>query len=78
MASDGRESRPWDFLDPNTEYAPKNVQEDRYKICKSCTLFNSVLKTCTACGCFMNLKTKLAHSYCPKGKWETYSKKDNS
>lgn len=72
-----KESRPWDFLNPNTEYAPKDVQEDRYRICESCTLFNPVLKKCTACGCFMQLKTRLAHAYCPKDKWGSYSDEDN-
>jgi hypothetical protein len=69
MSYDGREVRPWDFLKPNTEYAPKDVQDFRYEICKSCTLFNTAIKTCTACGCFMQLKTKLAHASCPIEKW---------
>ena len=61
--------KPWDFLDPNTEYADKEVANERYSICQECPLFNKTTKTCTECGCFMAAKTKLALAVCPVGKW---------
>lgn len=61
--------KPWDFLDPNTEYAEKDVANERYSICQECPLFNKITKTCTECGCFMAAKTKLLHAVCPVDKW---------
>lgn len=61
--------KPWDFLDPNTEYADKDLADERYSLCLDCPLFNKVTKTCTECGCFMAAKTKLALAVCPIGKW---------
>lgn len=49
-------------------YAPAEIQEARYDICKSCPSF-SILKTCKECGCIMPLKTKINGSNCPIGKW---------
>lgn len=43
--------------------------DKRYEICQSCDTFNSFLKTCRKCGCFLPAKVKLASSKCPKGKW---------
>ena len=28
------ETRPWDFINPNTEYVHKTVADKRYEICK--------------------------------------------
>lgn len=67
VSSDG--VKPWDFLDPNTEYADKDVANERYAICQECPLFNKTTKTCTECGCFMAAKTKLLHAVCPVDKW---------
>ena len=63
---------PWSFLNPNTEYVPEEIQKSRYEICTSCELFNTTIKTCKACGCFMHLKTKLLAASCPIGKWSYY------
>ena len=64
-----REVRPWDFLNPNTEYATDEVQEQRYAVCKTCPELINLTKTCKQCGCFMPAKTKLLHAYCPLNKW---------
>jgi hypothetical protein len=61
--------KPWDFLDPNTEYADKDLANERYSICLECPLFNQTTKTCSECGCFMAAKTKLQLASCPVGKW---------
>jgi hypothetical protein len=62
-------TRPWDFIDPKTEYAEESVSKERYSICSSCPEFIKSTKQCKKCGCFMALKTKLKDAECPIGKW---------
>lgn len=62
-------SSPFDFFKKSTEYVPVEIQESRYSICTECEHFFAVSKQCLKCGCFMHLKTKLAHAECPIGKW---------
>jgi hypothetical protein len=64
-----RVARPWDLLNPNTEYANSKVAKERFDICKSCPKLIKKIKVCEECGCFMALKTKLLHAECPIGKW---------
>jgi len=64
-----RNVKPWDFLNPNTEYAEEDLAESRYDICKSCPELIQMTKTCKKCGCFMSAKTKLLNATCPIGKW---------
>jgi hypothetical protein len=61
--------KPWDFLNPNTEYANAETSKLRYDICKGCPEFINLSKQCKKCGCFMSAKTKLAQATCPIGKW---------
>jgi hypothetical protein len=63
------DTRPWDLLNPNTEYAPEIEADRRYDICKSCPELIDLTKQCKQCGCIMSLKTKLQHATCPLGKW---------
>jgi hypothetical protein len=62
-------ARPWDFLNPNTEYVDQDLANGRYEICKGCPELIKATKQCKQCGCFMAIKTKLAHASCPIGKW---------
>lgn len=62
-------ARPWDFLNPNTEYADNALANGRYQICKACPELIKATKQCKKCGCFMAAKTKLAHASCPIGRW---------
>ena len=62
-------TRPWDFIDPNTEYAEESLSQERYSICSACPEFMKSTKQCKKCGCFMALKTKLKDAECPIGKW---------
>jgi hypothetical protein len=64
-----REVRPWDFLNPKTEYADEKLSKDRLSICYTCPQLIKTTKQCKKCGCFMHLKTKLAEATCPLGKW---------
>lgn len=63
------EVKPWDLLNPKTEYVLDEEANSRYEICKSCPLLNSTTKTCKECGCFMPAKTTLKYATCPLGKW---------
>lgn len=63
------ETRPWDMLNPNTEYAEKEEAERRLSICKACPRLINATNQCKECGCIMTLKTKLLHAECPIHKW---------
>ncbi len=63
------ETRPWDVLNPNTEYVEPSVAEERFSICKACPQLIAATHQCKQCGCFMALKTKLSKAVCPLGKW---------
>ncbi len=61
--------KPWDLINPNTEYVDSSISSARYDICKRCPELFDLTKQCKKCGCFMALKTKLAEATCPIGKW---------
>ena len=61
--------KPWDIINPNTEYATKDLAEKRYNVCKFCPELIKISKQCKKCGCFMAIKTKLEKATCPIGKW---------
>ena len=42
----------------------------RATICKDCEEYNSTIKTCKNCGCFMPAKIIFVSSKCPKDKWQ--------
>ena len=63
------DTRPWDLLNPNTEYAEESEAARRYDICKACPELIDLTKQCKQCGCMMALKTKLQHATCPINKW---------
>jgi hypothetical protein len=62
-------TRPWDMVNPNVQRTSEAEAERRYSICEACPRFVKLTKQCKECGCFMNMKTKLAEAVCPIGKW---------
>ena len=64
-----RQTRPWDLINPKTEYASEEEADARLDICKQCPSLIKATTTCKKCGCFMNMKVKLLNSKCPIGKW---------
>lgn len=46
---------------------PKNISEERLGICSQCEFYKE--QRCTKCGCQMRVKTTMATSRCPIGKW---------
>ena len=65
----GNSVKIWDLLNPNKERSTTEDVDSRLSICKSCEHFIKLSNQCKKCGCFMNLKTKLADATCPIGKW---------
>lgn len=63
------ETRPWDIVNPNTEWASEEKSAKRYDICKACPELIKLTNQCKKCGCFMVAKTKLELATCPLGKW---------
>ena len=47
-----------------------DIIEKRFSMCQGCEHFIKATSQCKKCGCFMKVKTKLATSRCPIGKWE--------
>jgi hypothetical protein len=63
------ETRPWDFINPATQYVSEEEASARFSICESCPFLIKATSQCSKCGCFMNLKTKLQKATCPVGNW---------
>jgi hypothetical protein len=67
--SDPNSVKPWDIINPETEWATDEVKDFRYDICKKCPEFLSATTQCKQCGCIMKIKTRMAQATCPIGKW---------
>jgi hypothetical protein len=63
------DTRPWDVINPKTEWVHEEVASQRYSICNSCPEIIKLTKQCKKCGCLMSVKTKLENAVCPIGKW---------
>lgn len=63
------DTRPWDLINPNTEWASDELSVERFSICKQCPKLIKTTSQCKECGCFMKAKTKLQKATCPLGKW---------
>jgi hypothetical protein len=59
-----------DFFKKFANYfkADVDIIVSRINYCKNCPFITPKFR-CTKCGCFMKLKTTLAHAKCPIGKW---------
>ena len=52
-----------------TAVAEPDVAHHRIEICNSCEFLLEITRNCKKCGCFVDVKTKLAHTSCPVKKW---------
>jgi hypothetical protein len=43
--------------------------QQRIAVCLDCEHLKKPLNRCELCGCFMNIKTRIYKSKCPKGLW---------
>lgn len=62
-------TKPWDTLNPNTDWMTEEGAQARLDICLSCDKLVKITKQCKECGCFMKLKVKMTRAVCPLGKW---------
>lgn len=63
------------------EHNDKELTEFRLSVCQSCDQFDREDRTCTVCGCFMDIKAplrtnktavfggKIEETHCPLGRW---------
>lgn len=63
------DTRPWDVLNPATEWVDDEKSSERFSICKACPELIKLTSQCKKCGCMMKIKTKMAEATCPIGKW---------
>ena len=54
----------------NKFFVPKDIYEDRIKVCKGCHYYSSLLGNCGICKCFMKVKARISNQSCPKGYWQ--------
>lgn len=62
--------RPWDMFNKNMQRVEDKIHEERMSICLECPFLIKATKQCKKCGCFMEMKTKLADATCPERKWD--------
>lgn len=53
--------------------APDEVVQARKAICQGCDKLRKADNRCSACGCFIDIKTKWAGEKCPLDKWGAVS-----
>lgn len=70
------EAKPWHILDKN-KLATEQTAEIRMLLCLHCEYLTPVINMCTKCGCFMNVKTKIAKASCPINKWQEETEKSS-
>jgi len=56
---------------PSEERVPEEVRQRRLNVCRTCGHLNR--GTCTACGCYVELRAARRARSCPEGpeRWET-------
>jgi hypothetical protein len=52
---------------------PSEVAKARLQICESCDQFEPKDRTCKACTCYLDIKTKWSSESCPLEKWHMYT-----
>jgi len=55
------------FIGSGLKTTAPDVQQKRMATCQACTHHTGL--RCRVCGCFTNVKTRMAHEQCPIGKW---------
>lgn len=66
-----------DAVANNLELASEELVASRNQICDSCDVQHKLTHVCTACGCFLPLKTRLLKSNCPMELWPTQNDDTN-
>ena len=50
-------------------FVTEEIAEKRLKACEACPHFDSSVRQCEICTCFVDLKAQLTTESCPKGRW---------
>lgn len=58
----------WYYLYKPYREKRKSEAKERIKICEACEYFHEKLRNCSICGCFMDVKTKMAFDLDENGK----------
>jgi long-subunit acyl-CoA synthetase (AMP-forming) len=53
----------------NNFFVSADIRAERLAICKSCEFYFKPTGSCKKCGCFMSIKSTIAHLSCPVEKW---------
>ena len=52
-----------------TNQSINELRAQRLTICAGCEHLRQSIDQCKLCGCFMQIKTRIAAAKCPAGKW---------
>jgi hypothetical protein len=55
------------FVGSGLKTSTPDIQQSRITTCRACEHHTGL--RCRVCGCFTNVKTRMAHEQCPIGKW---------
>jgi Family of unknown function (DUF6171) len=55
------------YIGSGLKATPADIQQKRIATCQGCEHHTGL--RCRICGCFTNVKTRMAHEQCPIGKW---------
>jgi tetratricopeptide (TPR) repeat protein len=55
------------YIGSGLKATPADLQQKRIATCRACEHHTGI--RCRICGCFTNVKTRMAHEQCPIGKW---------
>lgn len=59
-----------EFAKSGFKYAPDFIKTIRLDLCSKCEKLSDDKKTCSECGCYLDIKTGWATESCPLGKWD--------
>lgn len=62
-----------DLFSGQSIFVPKDVQEYRLSVCKTCDWHDEQQGRCKNCGCILSHKLPIAAAYCPIFKWNKYT-----
>src|SRR5436305_8574690 len=55
------------YIGSGLKATPPELQQKRMATCNACEHHTGI--RCRICGCFTNVKSRMAHEQCPIGKW---------
>ena len=58
-----------DLVTGKLTFTTRSVKEDRQALCTVCEVRDEARNICTACGCWLPAKVRLAKSSCPMELW---------